>query len=49
MTVCKIPLKLRVTERATEKIMKGVTMKDRVTNEDLRMKSRVQNIIKTIK
>ena len=40
--------KLRVTERAMERIMIGVAMKDRVTNEDLRKKSRVQDIINTI-
>ncbi len=49
MTVCKIPLKTKGDREGSEKIMIGVTMKDRVTNEDLRMKSRVQNIIKTIK
>ena len=47
-TTKRLEKKLRVTERAMERIMIGVT-KDRVTNEDLRKKSRVQDIIKTIK
>ena len=39
----------QMTDRAMEWIMIGVTKKDRVTNEDLKKKSRVQDIIKTIK
>ena len=40
---------LRVTERAMERIMIGVAKKDRVTNEDLRHKSRVNDFIETVK
>ncbi len=39
----------RVPMRAMERIMMGVTKKDWVKNEDLRNKSRMQDIINTIK
>ena len=41
--------KLRVIERAMERILIGVTRKDRVTNQDLRMKTNVRDIIREIK
>jgi len=48
-TTRKLEKKLRVTERAMERIMIGVTRKDRVTNQNLREKTNVQDIIKEIK
>ena len=48
-TTKRLEKRLRVTERAMERIMIGVTKKDRLTNIDLRQKSGVQDIILTIK
>ena len=41
--------KLRVTERAMERIMLGVTRRDKVRNEDLRKKTNARDIIQEIK
>ena len=48
-TTIKMKKKLRVTERAMERIMIGVTRKDRVTNQNLRLKTNVRDIIMEIK
>ncbi|PIK46507.1 endonuclease-reverse transcriptase [Apostichopus japonicus] len=48
-TTTKLEKKLRVTESAMERIMIGVTRRDRVTNQNLREKTNVQDIIKEIK
>ena len=48
-TTKKLEKKLRVTERAMERIMVGVTRKDRVRNEDLRKKTNARDIIQEIK
>ena len=48
-TTKKLEKKLRVTERAMERIMVGITRKDRVRNEDLRNKTNVRDIIQEIK
>ena len=48
-TTKKLEKKLRVTERAMERIMVGVTRKDRVKNSELREKTNVRDIITEIK
>ena len=48
-TTKKLEKKLRVTERAMERIMVGVTRKDRVRNTDLRERTKVRDIIQDIK
>ena len=40
--------KLRVTERAMERIMVGVTRKDRIRNKDLQKKTKARNIIQEL-
>ena len=48
-TTKKLEKKLRVTERAMERIMVGVTKRDKVKNIDLREKTKVRDIIHEIK
>ena len=48
-TTKKLEKKLRVTERAMERILIGVTRRDKVTNQNLRMKTNVRDIIREIK
>ncbi|PIK56634.1 endonuclease-reverse transcriptase [Apostichopus japonicus] len=48
-TTTKLEKKLRVTDRAMERIMIGVTRRDSVTNQNLREKTNVQDIIQEIK
>ena len=48
-TTKKLEKKLRVTERAMERILIGVTRRDRVRNQDLRNKTRVKDILQEIK
>ena len=48
-TTKKLEKKLRVTERAMERIMLGVTRRDKVRNEDLRKKTNARDIIQEIK
>ena len=48
-TTKKLEKKLRVTERAMERIMVGVTRRDKVRNEDLRKKTNARDIIQEIK
>ena len=48
-TTNKLEKKLRVTERAMERIMIGVTRRDRVTNLNLRSRTKVQDILQEVK
>ena len=48
-TTKRLEKKLNVTERAIERILIGVTRRDRVTNTDLRKKTEVRDIILEIK
>ena len=47
-TTKKLEKKLRVTERAMERILIGVTRRDEVTNQNLRMKTNVRDIIRDV-
>ena len=38
-------LKLEVTERAMERIMLGISLKDHITNEEIRRRSKVQDVV----
>ena len=49
ITTKRLEKKLRVTERAMESVLIGVTRKDRVSNQDLRKKTEVQDVIQEIK
>ena len=48
-TTKRLERKLRVTERAMERIMIGVTKRDKVRNQDLRKKTKVRDIVQEIK
>ena len=48
-TTNRLERKLRVTERAMERIMRGVSRKDKVRNQDLRNSTGVLDIIQVIK
>ncbi|PIK51358.1 endonuclease-reverse transcriptase [Apostichopus japonicus] len=48
-TTKRLEKKLRVTERAMERIVRGVTRKDKVRNQDLRNSAGVLDIIQVIK
>ncbi|CAG9831296.1 unnamed protein product [Diabrotica balteata] len=41
-------IKLRVTQRRMERSMLGITLRDRITNEDIRTRTRVTDIIEKI-
>ena len=45
----KMENKIRTTQRAMERAMVGITKRDRWRNESLRKKTKVQDIIQTIK
>ena len=48
-TTKRMDNKLRVTQRAMERLMAGVTKKDRIRNTELRRKTKVEDIILRIK
>ena len=48
-TTKKLEKQLKITERAMERILIGVTRRDRVRNQDLRNKTTVKDIIQEIK
>ena len=48
-TTKKLEKKLRVTERAMERIMVGITKRDKVRNTELREKTKVRDVIHEIK